>query len=85
MNNTSRRLVDAARDALAAERVALIARGRGSEPVELGALAAIATVAVLRELVFMMNQAEVAEIVDGGDWPSAHDLHVLANDVEESP
>lgn len=84
MNPTSQRLVNAARDALAAERVALIARGHGSKPTEVDVIAKITTAAVLRELVFMMNQAEVAEIVEGGDWPQAHDLHAIANDVEES-
>jgi hypothetical protein len=69
--------VTAARDALVLHRVRTIA----PDPEQ---LAKIATTAVLRELVFMMNQAEVAEIVEGGDWPQAHDLHSIANDVEES-
>ena len=79
MNDTSKRLVTAARDALILRRARTIAPN-----LDLNKMAAVATVAILQELVFMMNQAEVAEIVEGGDWPTAHDLHALANDVEAS-
>lgn len=78
MNNTSTRLVHAARDALT------LHRADKWLPFNVEKAAAVATVALLRELVFMMNQAEVAEFVDGGDWPQATDLHLLADDVERS-
>lgn len=79
MNDTSKQLVNAARDALVASRPRTIA----PDPDQ---LAKIATVAVLRQLSRLMNVDEVDALAGGPDldWPDAGDLWLLANDVEAS-
>ena len=72
MNDTSRQLVEAARDALVLRRFRTIAP-------DLEKMAAIAVVSTLRELAVMMNDDESDE-----DWPDAGDLTLLADDVEAS-
>jgi hypothetical protein len=77
VNDTSKILVEAARDTLAA-----LPTDRTSVEED----AKVATIAVLRQLAILMNTAEVAEIsaMSDEDWPDAGDLHLLANDVEAS-
>lgn len=79
MNDTSRQLVTAARDALAA-----LPTDRTSVEED----AKVAVIAVLRQLRVMMNGDELDALGDDDDadegWPDADDLFLLANDIEAS-
>lgn len=77
MNNTSRQLVEAARDALAA---------LPSDRTSVEEDAKVATIAVLRQLSRLMNLDELDALAGGHDedWPDAGDLWLLADDVEKS-
>lgn len=77
MNENSQQLVNAARDALAA---------LPNDRTDVTEDAKVATVAVLRQLRIMMNGHELDELAGElvEDWPDAHDLWLLADDVEKS-
>lgn len=83
MNKASTELVTAANEAVMKHHLKV------NRPLTINEVGAVTTVAILRQLRIMMNVAEVTEIatvgVDGDvDWPSADDLLLIANDVEES-
>ena len=75
MTEDARRLVTAARDALA------LHRADKWLPFNVEKAAAVATTAVLRQLALMLDEGE-DEGVD--DWPDAGDLRLLADGVERS-
>lgn len=82
MNNTSKQLVSAVRDALVLRRL----RTKSFDTLVEEA-SKVATVAVLRQLAIFMNTAELDEIADPAsdeDWPDAGDLTLLADDVEST-
>lgn len=80
MNSTSRRLVDAACEALVASRPRTIA----PDPEQ---LARVATAAVLRELASVPAADELDALAGGPDrdWPLSEDLRRLATEVEATP